>query len=69
MYESGADVELEENVITVCTTGGRTEVFVVVDTPRPRSFWRHWFSYEVIKKGIYSIGLGAGFERVEKQFE
>ena len=59
---------MKNKIITVCTTGGRSEVLVVVDNPRPRRFWRHWFSYEVIKKGIYLVGLDAGFERVEKQF-
>jgi hypothetical protein len=44
-------------------------VFVVADTgrhPTARRIWRHWFYYKVIKEGIYSKDLGAGFERVGK---
>jgi hypothetical protein len=52
-----------------CITGGRNGSVVSGRHPTARIFWRHWFSYNVIKKGLYSKGPDAGFERVEKQFE
>jgi hypothetical protein len=51
-----------------CITGGRSGSVGSGRHPTARRFWRQWFPYKVIKKGVYSKGLGAGFERVEKQF-